>query len=166
MTPQAEKLWIDFYHQWKKERRGYPLKQAKLTARTFEHVLKIAVVYSVLAEEREIGSDHMEIAITIGKWLQSNTLQMFTDIGLDHVGKCERAIVDRLKRATNDRMWRRDLQREMSNRNFNGEIFNRAIKTLEINDHISCQTVIAGSGRARPMVSYIARHKTDKSAKD
>ena len=155
MTAEAEKVWSDFYTPWKNERKGWPPLQANLTARTFEHILKIAMVYSVLAGESKIGEKSLEIAIAIGKWLQSNTLRMFADIGLDRFGKCERAIVEILKREKNNRMWRRNLQHLISGRGFNGEVFGRAVKALESNDVVRCYLMSSLSGKDRPVVEYI-----------
>jgi hypothetical protein len=166
MTPDAERLWCEFYTQWKNERRNWQQKAAELTSRVFEHTLKIAVVYSALEGKTTITADALARAVALGGWLQSNTLRMFDDIGLDHFGKCERIILDLLKKAKDGRMWRRDLQRELSGRGFNGEIFNRAIKALESNDHICCYAITTGSGRRRTVVEYITRHMTDNPAKN
>ena len=155
MTADAKELWTDFYNGWKNERRGWHPKQTNLSARIFEHVLKIAVVYSALAREHQISVKSLAIAVAVGGWLQSNTLQLFADTGLDHFGKCERVILDILKRSRDGRMWRRDLQQVVSKRGFNGEVFNRALKALESNDHVCCRTKISPAGRERPIVEYI-----------
>jgi hypothetical protein len=104
--------------------------------------------------------------VAIGGWLQSNTLRLFADTGLDHFGRCEQTIIDLLKRAKDARMWRRDLQRQLSGRGFNGEIFNRAIKALETNDHISCIPFVTAAGKKRQIVELVTRHMTDNSAKN
>jgi hypothetical protein len=78
----------------------------------------------------------------------------------------ENLILELLKRAKDGRMWRRDLQREMSGRGFNGETFNRAIKALESNDRILCETITTAAGRRRPVIVYIEKHETGNSAKN
>jgi hypothetical protein len=166
MTAEATELWTNFYTGWKTERREWHPKQANLSARTFEHVLKIGVVYSVLAGENQISVKSLAIAIAVGGWLQFNTLRLFADSGLDYLGKAERIILDLLKRANNGRMWRRDLQQAVSKRGFNGEVFNRAIKALESNDYIRCRPIISPAGRERPIVEYIREQVTGKSAPD
>src|SRR5262249_6556870 len=128
MTVEATELWTDFYTRWKTERRERHPKQTNLSARNVEHGINTASVYSALAAEQQISAKSLAIAVAVGGWLQANTLRLFVDTGLDHFGKCERTILDLLKRAKDGRMWRRDLQRAMSARGFNGEIFNRAIK--------------------------------------
>jgi hypothetical protein len=158
MTSEAEELWIHFYTEWKKERKEWHPKQANLTARTFEHILKISVVYSVLAGEQKIGTKSLGIAVALGKWLQSNTLRLFADTGLDHFGKCERAIINVLKGAKNYRMWRRDLQQLISGRGFNGEVFGRAIKALTSNDQVRCYSMVSSTtGKERQVVEYLQR---------
>lgn len=159
-------LWTDFYNSWKHERRDWNPKQANLTARIFEHVLKIAVVYSVLAAEPEISGKSLAIAIEIGGWLQSNTLKLFADTGLDHFGKCERAVIDLLKRAKDGQVWRRDLQQAMSKKGFNAEIFNRAIRALESNDVLFPSEIKTMAGRTRLVVHYIREQVTRNSAPD
>ena len=57
MHPEAEEVWKEFYTAWRNERKAWHPKQAQLTARTFEHVLKISMVYSVFAGEERIGVD-------------------------------------------------------------------------------------------------------------
>ncbi len=163
-SPEASELWIDFYTQWKKERRNWHPKKADLSARTFEHILKIAIVYAVLAGEHRITEKFLAVAIRIGGWLQANALTLFADSGADRFGKCERTIIDLLKHAKNFRMWRRDLQQAMSKRGFNGEMFSRAIKALEANDLLRCDTATTPAGRTRPFVEYISEQVTGKSA--
>lgn len=160
MTAEATALWTNFYTGWKNERRGWHPKQANLSARTFEHVLKIAVVYSALAAEPQISAKSLAIAVAVGGWLQSNTLRLFADTGMDHFGKCERVILDILKRAKDGRMWRRDLQQAVSKRGFNGEVFNRALRALESNDHVRCYPITSPAGRERPIVEYIQEQVT------
>jgi hypothetical protein len=120
----------------------------------FEHILKIAITYAALDGEQRVDLRTLERAIDIGSWIETNTIQLFTEIGMDQLSKCERTILSVLKKARDGRLWRRDLQREMSGRRFNAEIFNRAIKALEINDQIACYDVTTGSGRSRTVVQY------------
>jgi hypothetical protein len=162
----AAELWTDFYTQWKTERRTWNAKPANLSARIFEHVLKIAVAYSVLAGEREISARSLGIAIEIGGWLQANTLKLFADTGIDQFGKCERAIIDVLKRAKDGVMWRRDLQQMMSKKGFNGELFNRAIRALETNGIVEPDTITTMAGRVRPILRYIREQVTGNSVSD
>src|SRR5262249_42239966 len=143
----------EFYNGWKKGRREMPLKHAQLTARTFEHVLKIAIIYAILSREHELTVESLAAtAICIGQWLGNNMLKAFLDTGLDRFGKCERSILDQLKRARENRMWRRNLQQVMSARGFNGDIFSRALKALEDNDLVLSYPVKSNSGRYRPVV--------------
>ena len=124
------------------------------------------MVYSALAGEKEISVKSLATAVAIGGWLQSNTLRLFADTGLDHFGKCERGILDVLKRAKNNRMWRRDLQQLISGRGFNGEVFGRAIKALENNDHVRCYLMTSPAGRERPVVEYIRRRSKEDGGRE
>jgi hypothetical protein len=154
-TEEAAGLWTEFYTGWKTERRTWQARQANLTARIFEHVLKIAVIYAILAGERQISTHALVVAIAIGEWLQSSALGLFADANTGHIGKCERAVLDLLKGAKGGRMWRRDLQQKISGRGFNSELFNRTLKALENNDQIQCRKMLAPSGRERQIVEYI-----------
>jgi hypothetical protein len=154
MTPEAEEAWCEFYTTWKTERTTWNLKQSQLTARTFEHVLKIAVLYSALAGEERIGIDSLCRAIAVGGWLQSNTLALFSDAGLDQLGKVERVITTILK--PKKIMFRRDLQRLVGSRGHNAEMFNRALVALEKNDVIGLGKTTTGAGRERPTVAYLS----------
>ena len=153
MTPEAETIWCDFYTQWKTERRGWNQKQAELTARVFEHVLKIAIVYAVLAGEDRISKDSLCRAIAVGGWLQSNTLTLFSDTGLDVLAKVERIIIAILK--PKGRMYRRDLQQAASKRGINAELFNRALKSVEANDVVEIGEILSMAGRRRSIVEFL-----------
>jgi hypothetical protein len=158
MTPQAEEIWCEFYNAWKTERRSWQQRQAELTARIFEHVLKIAIVYTVLAQEDEISADSICRAVAVGGWLQSNTLALFSDVGLDALSKVERVIVEILK--SKGRMYRRDLQQVASKRGFNAEFFNRALKSLEANDVVEIAEVFSAAGRRRFTVELLPQQGT------
>jgi len=149
--------WRDFYIDWRNRRQKLDYRKAQLTARIFEHILKIATVYTVLDSRDVISLDTLNIAIDLGSWLESNTMRLFTEVGMDRFGKCEHTVLDLLKRSRNMRMWRRDLQMQMSGRRFNAEMFNRALKALEMNDQISCYDLIV-AGKTRTVVQYLGRH--------
>jgi hypothetical protein len=158
MTPEADKLWDEFYKDWKSSRQPTAEKpmterSRKLTARIDEHILKLAMVYSAIEKKAAITTDALVTAISVGQWLQANTLRAYVDVGADQLGQCERAIIETLKHATDRRMWRRELQRLMAGRGFNGEMFGRAIKALETNDEIYIEPIRVASGRKRPVVT-------------
>ena len=148
--------WKDFYVNWRNNRRKLEHRKQQLTARTFEHILKTATVYAVLNGESSIDLITLNIAIDVGSWIEANTIQLFVTIGMDRFGKCEQAILAVLKKARNKRMWRRDLQQEMGGRRFNAELFNRALKALELNDWVVCYDAATGS-RTRTVVQYAKR---------
>lgn len=166
MTREAERLWCEFYTTWKNDRRGWQQKMTELTARCFEHVLKIAIVYAALDGEVQITAEALARAIALGEWLQSNTLSLFSDAALDHFGKCEQTILDLLKRTKDCRLWRRDLQQSVAKRGFNAEIFGRAVKALEASDVIEQYAVRTMAGRMRPVVSLCREQETGKAASD
>ena len=113
-APEAEQLWIEFYTGWRNKRKTCNPKTADLSARTFEHVLKMAVVYSVLAGELAISARSLAIAIALGGWLEGNALSLFGETGLDRRSKAQNAIVGRLKKAKNHQLYVRDLQRSLT----------------------------------------------------
>jgi Protein of unknown function (DUF3987) len=161
----ALSLWNKFYVEWKTERRQMRAKDAQLTARTFEHILKIAIVYTVLAEEVTISKETLKTAIKIGGWLQSNTTRLFAATGLDRLGRCEHLILDMLLRAKEQRMWRRDLQRAVGSRGYNGEMFGRALRSLEFSERVYCSEETTLAGRTRTLVEYVKIHETrDRNA--
>jgi hypothetical protein len=151
---------------WKKLRRQSDIKNANLTARTFEHILKIALVYSVLRRERQISVESLAVAIKLGEWLQANTLRIFSDTGLDAIGRAERSVIDILRRSQGRVMFRRDLQQAASKKNINAEVFNRVIKALEANDIIRCASTRTDAGRTRSTVALLPGTPTRKPASD
>jgi hypothetical protein len=166
LDERATELWGEFYTEWRNSRKAWHAKMANLSARTFEHVLKISVVYSVLASEPAISVRSLGTAILIGKWLQSNTLRLFGDAGLDQFGRAERTILGVLLKSKTGVMFRRDLQQAAFKKGINGELFGRAIKSMEANDHVRCGSFTTGSGRTRPTVQHIREQVTGKSAPD
>jgi hypothetical protein len=149
--------WKEFYVDWRNSRRKLERRKAQLTARVFEHVLKIAMVYAVLNGENAISLSTLNIAIDLGLWIEANTIRLFTTVGTDKFGKCEQAILALLKKAPHWRMWRRDLQQEIGGRRFNAELFNRALRALEMNDWIFCYDVATSTGRVRTVMQYAKR---------
>src|SRR5690348_17309341 len=89
----AGELWNDFYTEWRSSRTRVNQRIADLTARTFEHVLKIAIVYSLLAGEDAISTRALAIAIKIGDWLEANAREIFGETGLDRRSKAQNAIL-------------------------------------------------------------------------
>lgn len=156
---KAEKFWCAWYLDWMKERQSGPVKVHQLTARTFEHIQKIALVYSVLAGEDAIGQESLLTAINVGTWLERNSLRVFGDVGLDYFSKAEKDVLDILRK-TKKRMWRRDLQRLAFKKNINGEQFGRVLRALESNDRIGAGVETSGAGQHRPWVAYMGEQLT------
>jgi len=152
---EALSLWNEFYVEWKNERRQMKAKNAQLTARIFEHILKIAIVYTVLAGEAVIHGQALATAIKIGGWLQSNATRLFAATGMDRLGRCEYFILDLLLRTKGRKAWKRDLQMAAGGRGYNAEVFNRAMRALQLSDRIYCEEVDTMSGRTRTSVEYV-----------
>jgi hypothetical protein len=155
--PEAEQLWIDFYTQWRTKRKTCNPKTADLSARTFEHVLKIAVVYSVLAGEQMITPRSLATAIALGGWLEKNTLNLFGEAGLDRRSKAQNAIIKGLRKAKGGRMYVRDLQRYLGSLGISGSDFRDGLKILADNDHLRVYEIIVLSGQKRKVVELIPR---------
>jgi Protein of unknown function (DUF3987) len=155
LDPEAGMLWDTWFEQWTNDHRNLPTRDQVLTERIPEHALKIALVYALTKNERAISAQSLATAIKICGWLQSSALRTFRDAGVDRIGKCERIIVETLKRTKDRRMWRRDLQRTMSARGYNAEMFNRTIRALEINDQIRPYPVTVASGKHRTAVELL-----------
>ena len=152
-NPEAKELWGKFYTEWRTVRKTWDSRAANLTARIFEHVLKIALVYSALGREEKISVRSLATAIAIGEWLQGNVLRLFGDVGLDQFTKAEKVILEILK--SRRRMYRRNLQQVVSKKRINGELFGRALKALEANGYIRLDKEEVISGQGRPVVEYI-----------
>jgi Protein of unknown function (DUF3987) len=154
-NPEAEQLWDAFYTAWRNRRKTVNPRTADLSARTFEHVLKMAVVYSVLAGEQVITQRSLATAIKIGGWLEGNTLNLFGETGLDRRTKAQNAITRRLKKAKDGRMYVRDLQRYLSGVGITGSDFRDGLKVLADNDHLRVYDLIVMSGHKRKVVELV-----------
>ena len=153
--PEAEQLWISFYTEWRTKRKTANPRTADLTARTFEHVLKIALVYSVLAGEQMISTRSLATAIALGGWLEKNTLSLFGETGLDRRTKAQNAIIWKLKKAKDRRAYVRDLQRYLSSAGITGQDFRDGLRILTDNDHIKLSEEIVLSGHKRKIVELV-----------
>lgn len=165
-NPEAEQLWIEFYTGWRTARKSANPRTADLTARTFEHVLKLAVVYSVLAGEPMITPRALATAIAIGEWLEGTALTMFGDTGLDRRTKAQNAIVTRLRneqmQKNRDTMFVRDLQRSLSVK-ITGADFRDALKILADNDLIRVSEIVNGAGQKRKLAQLISSDSRQRS---
>ena len=154
-NPEAEQLWIEFYTQWRTKRKTCNPRTADLSARTFEHVLKMAVVYSVLAGEQAVTPRSLATAIAIGEWLEGTTLALFGDTGLDRRTKAQNAILERLRKAKERHMYVRDLQRNLSVK-VTGSDFRDALRVLGDNDQVTVFELVTMSGQKRKVVQLVS----------
>lgn len=153
LHPEAKELWKEFYVQWKTMRKGWNTRDASLSARTSEHILKISLLYSAYSGEETIGVKSLATAIAIGEWLEKTTLSLFRHIGLDPHSRAERIILEILK--PKGSMYRRKLQQAAYKKKIGSKIFSDALKTLEANNFIILGTDTALSGQSRPVVKYV-----------
>jgi len=163
---KAEQLWIDFYTQWRTRRKARNPKTADLSARTFEHVLKIALVYSVLAGEQMISARSLATAIALGEWLEKNILSLFGDAGLDRRSKAQNAIIRQLKKAKDGQMYVRDLQRYLGSSGITGSDFRDGLRILADNDHLRVYELPTLSGQKRKVAALISRDTIHLSSID
>ena len=133
---------------------GLDPKRRDLTARTSEHVLKISLVYSALAQEREISARSLITGIKIGEWLEGNVLRAFEDVGLDSFSKAEKLILSKIR--SKGRLFRRVLQQAAGARGINARMFGDVLKTLHENGHIRFIDDKALSGQKTILVEYVA----------
>ena len=154
LSPEAKDLWSEFYIDWRTARKEWDQNAANLSARTFEHVLKIALVYSVLSNQEEIDVKSLAIAIAIGEWLEKTRLRLFGTVGLDHFSKAETVILERLRQREG---WEyiRDLQQWASKRRINGKMFREVLRTLEDNCHVKTKEKSTMANRIRPYVEMV-----------
>jgi hypothetical protein len=151
--PTAKAMWKEFYDALWITRKKWDAKAANLTARTFEHILKIATVLSALSDDRMITEKSLATAILIGEWLQKNSLRLFGNVGLDQFGRSESAVLEILKRRV--KMFRRELQQAAFKKGINGEVFGRILKSLANNGQVSLSEMLSPSGQLRPTVEYV-----------
>jgi hypothetical protein len=132
----AAKLWDSFFNQWTLDHRKASARERILTERIPEHALKIALVYSTLGGRQYIDVESLAVSIKICGWLQSNTLSIFQDIGLDRRSKAEQAIIRRLGKAKDHVMPIRYLQQYCGSIRITTTDFRDALKVLKDTDQI------------------------------
>jgi Bifunctional DNA primase/polymerase, N-terminal/Primase C terminal 1 (PriCT-1)/Protein of unknown function (DUF3987) len=160
-SEQARELWTEFYVSWRNVRKTWDIRSQSLTARIHEHIQKIAVVYSALANEFTISAPTLATAIAIGEWLQNTILRLFENVGLDTFSKAELTVL-KIVRERN-RIPRRALQQIVSKKGINGKLFGDVLKTLEANGHCIELPETTSSGQTSKIIVYIprtAKHQT------
>jgi hypothetical protein len=155
-SPEAKELWTDFYVQWRTARKAWDIKSQSLTARIQEHIQKIAVVYSTLAGESDISAPTLVTAIAIGEWLETTTLRLFENVGLDPFSKAELTVLKIVKHR--QRIPRRTLQQLVSKKRINGKLFGDVLKSLDANGHIVEFPETTPSGQVSKIVAYVPRN--------
>src|SRR5262249_41771222 len=96
-SPEARTLYQVFYCAWRERRRSPPGETAAITNRITDHVVKIAMMYSVLEGHTEITDHAIATAIKIGEYLEGTALNIFGDTCVSTQGRIERMIITRLE---------------------------------------------------------------------
>ncbi len=147
---EAKDLWAEFYVSWRNTRKSWDARRANLTARTFEHILKLALVYATLSEEPRLSVRSLAIAISIGGWLEASALRVFKDVGVDAFTIAERKLLGRL--GMRGKEYTRELQQWAAKQQINGKLFRDVIRTLSYNGHVRLGEETSLAGRKRPYV--------------
>jgi hypothetical protein len=82
-----------------------------------------------------LSARSLATAIALGGSLETNTLKLF-ETGLDRCSKAQNAIIRKLKRAKDGKMYVRDLQRYLSSVGIAARDFRDGLRILDDNDHI------------------------------
>jgi hypothetical protein len=146
----ARTLFEKFYCAWRERQRSRSGETAAITNRITDHVVKIAMLYSLSEEQTEITDNAIATAIRIGEYLERTAISIFGDTGLSKQGRVEQMIISRLK-SNGGMMEYRELQRTLGGKT-DGESFIRAIKTLQLAEQIKLTTKTTTQPR---MVVYI-----------
>ena len=126
--PEAVALWDSFYIAWKEARRRRSRVEADLTARTDEHILKIALVFTALSGEHDFTAEIIARAIAVGEWLEKSNLHLFRGVGQDQITQAQDRIMAVVKSA-GGQMRTRDLQQRLS-KEMRAEAFRTAYRGL------------------------------------
>jgi hypothetical protein len=130
----ANGMYEKFYDAWHQRQSSLSTETAAITNRIPNHVVKIAMVYSILDGRSEITDHAIATAIQIGDYLERTAISIFADTGLSKQGRVEQMIISRLK-SNGGIMEYRKLQRALGGKT-DAESFNRAIRNLIIADVI------------------------------
>jgi Protein of unknown function (DUF3987) len=130
----AKGIYEKFYNAWHYRQSNLSTDRAAITNRIPNHVVKIAMVYSILEGQSDITDHAIATAIQIGDYLERTATNIFGDTGLSKQGRVEQMIINRLK-ANGGMMEYRQLQRALGGKT-EAESFNRAIRNLIIADVI------------------------------
>jgi hypothetical protein len=123
LTPDAKKLWIDFYN-WHRDSNKDSELLCTLTVRIPEQVLKLAMIFSAVGGYFHIEEYCLLDAIKVCKWCMKNTETLFEGYGQTKIEKTEAYIQRMLK---NESLTRRRLQQSS---NVDAETFGKAIDNL------------------------------------
>src|SRR5262249_46277629 len=93
----AKTIYEKFYNAWHERQALLSSEMAAITNRIPNHVVKIAMVYSILDGDTEITDQAIATAIQIGDYLERTAISIFGDTGLSKQGRVEQMIISRLK---------------------------------------------------------------------
>ena len=145
-TPAAKALYQPFYeHDWPTLVEQSSDDTNSLTARLPDHVVKIAIIYSVLSGSQQITDTAVQQATRIAMYLRPVVLTLFGDVGRSRIGRVESKILEHLT-AAGGWMPVRDLQQQLGR---DPEAFHKAIGLLEKDDSVRRIGVLQPSGRTK-----------------
>jgi hypothetical protein len=130
----AQTLYQVFYCAWRERQRSRSGETAAITNRITDHVVRIAMMYSVLEGHAEITDNTIATAIKIGEYLEGTALNIFGDTGVSTQGRIERMIITRLEN-NGGSMGLRELRLDIGGK-ADTNPFNQALLNLEKADMI------------------------------
>jgi hypothetical protein len=130
-TPPAERLWSEFYLEWRRALNQLGDHASALLRRTDIYILKFACLAAAMDDAHQITLAHLGPAIDLGRYLAGCTLQLLGELGAPRDCRLERIVEQKLT-AAQGQMRRKQLRQALGGR-VSGEKLDRILSAMERN---------------------------------
>ena len=135
-SPRAERLWCDFYMDWRRSQTGASEQVAALLRRIDLYILKFASMAAAMDGVSQVTLAHLTSAIELGRFLAGCAHRLLGDLGASSDYRLETLVQEKLDDAQGQ-MTRKQLRQALGGR-ISGEKLDRVLTAMERNG-IVCQ---------------------------
>jgi len=137
-SPDAHRLWCDFYMDWRRSHADTGEQVVALLRRIDLYILKFASVAAAMDGALKITPAHLTCAIELGRFLAGCAYRLLGDLGASGDYRLEALVHEKLDEAQG-KMTRKQLRQALGGR-ISGEKLDRVLTAMERNG-IVCQVL-------------------------
>lgn len=147
LDKRAEPRWDEWYLGWRKRRLEYSEAERQLTARTHNHALKTALIYSVVRGHQVITVDDLEIGLVVADHCETLARHLLGDLTLSRMARLTARVLAILDKPGAEGIPGWKLRQLLGGRWEAAEVA-RALRALEEVGEIAIESVVGSRGPA------------------